>query len=203
MKFTIKALTAVLTISFGAVQAAPIARVILNSDPGEFVGNGGFYDMTLDPVRDTLNLSVYPNTYAPPMVGFAFSFGHAATNRWGSVGLYGMTAGSTSRSGSVSFWGSGCNHTDISSQTHESVVSGFTISRFVASFTQSCGDTPYDSDTKVRGIFIYDTSGEVAVPAYLANSPILTSSVPESSSVALVFLGLATLGFIESRRRRK
>lgn len=201
MKFTTRVLIATLGMFFGAANAAPVARVILNGDPGEFVVKGDFYDMTIDPTVDRLYLSTYPSTNVPPMVGFMFTFDHTATNRWGSIALYGMTAGSTSEYGSLSFWGSGCNSTQFSSQTHESVVSGFNMTRFVASFSQSCVDSPNDTDTQARGIFIYDTAGNLAIPEYLTSSPVLTPTIPEPSSLALGFIGLAGVGFIMSQRR--
>lgn len=209
MKINRLAAAAAIWLCVGSVQSAPIARLILNSDPGEWVGDGQFNDITIESdTYDQYHLNVLPLDFVPPVVGFEFNFvkfDQGMSGKFGYIQLFGMNPGATADYGSLSFFGAGCNHSDFSSQTYESVVSGFEMTRFVATFSQTCFDTPDDMKTRARGIFIYDKGGNVSTPGYFANSPVFTqppAAVPEPSAVLFLAVGSAMASVVMLRRKK-
>lgn len=203
MSFIKALLLTATSLLFGAVQAAPVARLIINSDPGESVGGGGFHDVVIDDETDGSNLRGYPLNWVAPMTGFSYNFWSNSLSKAGGIEIHGMTPGDSSSAGSLGFDGAGCNANYFSSQTHEAKVSGFQVMRFVATFRQSCADSPFDHLTYAQGVFVYDSSGDLAIPDYLADSAVLVRnpapSIPEPEAILLTSVGV--LAVVMNRRR--
>jgi hypothetical protein len=191
----------------GQARADPIAHLTLQSEAGDFVGQGGSFDLTYTPANSDFFLaSVVPLSPAPSFVDFllgtvtggpddtfvALSFSTTALNIALAPGLYSdaeraLFASPGHPGLDVAFQGRGCNSLTGSFTVDEATFSpdGSTINTFSAAFEQHCEG----ASAALIGTFTFDAG----------------SSIPEPGVAALVAVALTALsrrGRRPGRRRR-
>jgi len=184
-------------------SATSIAHLTLKSEPGDFIGQGGSFDITYTPLNSMFfSVSVLPPAPIPSFVQFVLgTVTSGSDNTFAIVDFSTTQLGITIQPGlyvdaqrapfanpghpglDVSFQNRGCNTLTGSFSVGEAAFSpdGMTIETFAATFEQHCeGFTP-----ALFGSFQFDASG--------------ASLVPEPTGLVLIGLGL---GISTLRRRR-
>ncbi len=177
-------------------NAGPIARLTLMSETGDFVGQGGSFDITYTPTNsDSFFFSVFPFTPVPSFVDFAlgtitagpddtFATLSFSTTQLGIAIMPGFYANAEralfAASGhpglDVTFQGRGCGAVSGNFTINDATFSpdGLTIDTFSAQFEQRCD--------------------AVDAPALIGTFTFGPEQVPEPSVLLLFAFGLLLVG---------
>lgn len=191
------------TAATGAASATPIAHLTLQSEPGDFIGQGGIFDITYTPTNSAFFFvqAGQPIGGAPSVVSFVLG-----TITSGSDNTFALVAFGTDQLGiplqpgfypdaerqpfasvghpglDVSFQNRGCNILTGSFMIDHVTFSGpSTIGTFGATFEQHCEN----ATSALFGSFTFDASPQV----------------PEAATLPLLAFGLIWVSGLAWRRR--